>query len=263
VNYHYEEHGSGDETIVLAHGLLWSGKMFHKQVAFLKHRYRVITYDHRGQGETELTGGGYDMDTLCADAVALIEALAGKPVIFGGHSMGGMVGMRVAARRPDLVKKLILIDTSAETESMFGLVKYRMLSLILRFFGFAPVVDSVLKIMFSPKFLNDPARKEEKEYWVDQFKGNKPIGSIRASAGVNARKDMTTEIKSIVCATLILVGENDIGTTPANSKLMHSLIPNSQLSIIKEAGHMGVLEEPEAYNKEIGNFLWGEYDLEG
>ncbi|MFY7910099.1 MAG: alpha/beta fold hydrolase, partial [Emticicia sp.] len=108
-NYYYEEYGLGEETIVFSHGLLWSGHMFHKQVEYFKDRYRVITYDHRGQGKTEITADGYDMDTLYDDAAELIEKLVGKPVIFAGLSMGGFVGMRLAARRPDLIKKLILL----------------------------------------------------------------------------------------------------------------------------------------------------------
>ena len=109
VNYYYEETGSGDETIIFSHGLLWSGHMFHKQVNYFKDKYRIITYDHRGQGKTEATADGYDMDNLYEDAVVLIEKLEGKPVIFAGLSMGGFVGMRLAARKPELIKKLILM----------------------------------------------------------------------------------------------------------------------------------------------------------
>src|SRR5690349_639574 len=116
VNYYYEEHGSGKETIVFSHGLLWSGAMFAKQVAALKSRYRVITYDHRGQGQTEVTQGGYDMDTLTGDAVELIKALNAAPCHFAGLSMGGFVAMRLAIRHPELLKSVILMETSADPE---------------------------------------------------------------------------------------------------------------------------------------------------
>ena len=81
--YHYEVHGSGTDTLVLSHGLLWSGHLFHKQVEYFKGRYRVITYDHRGQGSSEVTSNGYDMDSLYDDAVALLEGLGLGPVHFG------------------------------------------------------------------------------------------------------------------------------------------------------------------------------------
>jgi pimeloyl-ACP methyl ester carboxylesterase len=62
-NLYYEEHGSGPETIVFAHGLLWSGRMFEAQVSALKSRYRCITFDFPGQGQSEITRDGYDNDT--------------------------------------------------------------------------------------------------------------------------------------------------------------------------------------------------------
>ncbi len=76
---YYEEHGTGPEIIVFAHGLLWSCRMFDEQVAALKDRYRCITFDFRGQGQSEVTRDGYDMETLYEDAAALIEALHCAP----------------------------------------------------------------------------------------------------------------------------------------------------------------------------------------
>src|SRR5438105_1818396 len=97
---HYEDTGPGPAgTIVFSHGLLWSSRMFAPQVEALRGRFRCIAYDHRGQGRTEVTPGGYDMDTLADDAAALIEALGVAPVHFVGLSMGGFVGMRLAARK--------------------------------------------------------------------------------------------------------------------------------------------------------------------
>jgi pimeloyl-ACP methyl ester carboxylesterase len=68
-----EEHGTGSETIVFAQGLLWSCRMFDAQVAQLKERHRCVVFDFRGQGQSEVTRSGYDMETLYEDAVALIE----------------------------------------------------------------------------------------------------------------------------------------------------------------------------------------------
>ena len=68
----YEEQGAGPETVVFAHGLLWSGRMFDAQVAELADRFRCVTFDFRGQGKSEVTADGYDMDTLTDDAAAPI-----------------------------------------------------------------------------------------------------------------------------------------------------------------------------------------------
>jgi 3-oxoadipate enol-lactonase len=62
-NLYYEEQGRGPEAIVFAHGLLWSGRMFDNQVAAFKELYRCITFDFRGQGQSQVTRNGYDMDT--------------------------------------------------------------------------------------------------------------------------------------------------------------------------------------------------------
>ena len=60
---HYEEHGAGPETVVFAHGLLWSGRLFDRQVEALAPHYRCVTFDFRGHGRSEATADGYDMDS--------------------------------------------------------------------------------------------------------------------------------------------------------------------------------------------------------
>src|SRR5260370_14114934 len=111
---YYEEHGTGPEIIVFAHGLLWSCRMYDAQVALLKERYRCVAFDFRGQGQSEVTRSGYDMETLYEDAVALINQLGCAPCHFLGLSMGGFIGLRLAARHPELMPSLILLETSAD-----------------------------------------------------------------------------------------------------------------------------------------------------
>src|SRR5262245_30544489 len=101
-------------TIVFGHGLLFSGWMLRDQIADLRDTFRCVTIDWRGQGETPAATSGYDMDTLAADARALIEHLDVGPVHYAGLSMGGFVGQRLAARHPELIRSLTLLDTSAK-----------------------------------------------------------------------------------------------------------------------------------------------------
>src|SRR5438045_727365 len=89
VRLFYEDRGAGPQTILFSHGLLWSSWMWRAQLDHFAPRFRCIAYDHRGQGQSELTPSGYDMDTVAADAVALIEKLGIAPVHFVGLSMGG------------------------------------------------------------------------------------------------------------------------------------------------------------------------------
>jgi len=138
---YYEEHGAGPETIVCAHGLLWSCRMFDAQVALLKERYRCVAFDFRGQGQSEVTRSGYDMETLYEDALALIEQLGCAPCHFLGLSMGGFIGLRLAARHPELLRSLILLETSADPEPGEHVAKYRQLTFVARWFGLGPVVE--------------------------------------------------------------------------------------------------------------------------
>jgi pimeloyl-ACP methyl ester carboxylesterase len=251
-NYYYESEGSGAETIVLSHGLLWSGKMFHKQVEHLKDRYRIITYDHRGQGRSEVTESGYGMDDLYKDAIGLIETLNLGQVHFGGLSMGGFVAMRLAARRPDLVKSLILMETSSQPEPFA--FKYNMLKAIVKIFGVKSVTNQVMNIMFGQKFLKDPNRKDEVQFWRKELETNKK-SVTKAVTGVIDRKGVEDELQNIKCPTLIMVGTQDVATIPSKSEFIHSKIDGSILKYIEGGGHTSSVEEAEQYNREIDDFL--------
>ena len=254
-NLYYEEHGAAQETIVFSHGLLWSGFMFHDQIAVLKNQYRCITFDFRGQGQSEVTPSGYDIENLYADAVALIDVLGCSPCHFVGLSMGGFVGLRVAIRRPDLLKSLILIETSSDPEPTENIGRYRMLNFIARWMGLGVVSDRVMKIMFGQKFLNDPVRATLKHEWKKRMIANHRIGITRAVSVVINRDGVTDQLGQIGTPTLIIVGDQDVATVPAKAELMRAHIPNSRLVIIPGAGHTSTVEEPVAVTTAMAEFL--------
>lgn len=255
-NYYYEEHGKGSETIVFSHGLLLSGHMYRNQVAYFSKRYRVITYDHRGQGRTEGTETGYDMDTLTDDIALLIQSLSpDKAVIFAGLSMGGFVGMRLTARHPDLVKKLILMNTSCDSEPEENKPKYNQLNFFVKLFGMWSVVSKVMPIMFGKKFLEDDSRKAEQKYWANQMKVCQKKYITKSIEGVINRSGISDELHKIVCPTIIIAGEQDVATVPEKSRKIQSLIAGSKMIIMPGVGHMSVIEEPELTNKEIEKFI--------
>ena len=250
-NIFYEIHGSGEETIVFSHGLLWSGKMFHKQVAHLRDRFKIVTFDHRGQGQSEVTEEGYDMDNLYEDAAQLIEKLELGKVHFGGLSMGGFIGMRLAARRPDLIKSLVLMETSAQPEP--NKLKYRFLSMIVKLINVKIVANPVMKIMFGDKFLNDKNRIEEREILKKELE-RLPKTIVRAVEGVINRKGVGEELKNIQCPTMIMVGTQDKATIPVKAEFIHSKIPNADLKYVEGGGHTGCLEEPKQFNANLDEF---------
>ncbi len=110
---YYEKHGSGPETIVFAHGHLFSGHMFDAQVAARQSRYCCVTFDFRGQGQSGVIRDGYAMGALAEDAAALLSAVGAAPCHFAGLSMGGFVGMRLAARIPGA--KLVTISDAGHS----------------------------------------------------------------------------------------------------------------------------------------------------
>ncbi len=252
---HYEDTGTGPETIIFSHGLLFSGKMFEAQVAALKARYRCITFDFRGQGQSEVTATGYDMETLYQDTVALIENLKVGPCHFVGLSMGGFMGMRLAARRPDLLKSLILLDTSADPEPPENIGKYRTLNLVARWLSMKLVINKVAPIMFGTKFRQDPARAAELEKWKKIIVDNHKVGITRAVSGVIDRQGVYDEIGKISLPTLIMVGDQDVATIPAKSARIQELIAGSKLEIIPGAGHSSSIEEAAFVTTHIDQFL--------
>jgi 3-oxoadipate enol-lactonase len=252
---HYEEDGKGRETIVFAHGLLFSGRMFESQVQALRDRYRCVTFDFRGQGQSEVTASGYDMDSLTDDAAGLIEALGCAPCHFVGLSMGGFVGMRLAARRPALLRSLVLLETSADPEPEENVGPYRRLNLVARWLGVRPVAGRVLRILFGRKWLEDPARNLLKEEWRRRLVANDRIGITRAVTGVIDRPGVYDEIGRIALPTLIIVGDLDVATPPAKAERIQGRIPGSRLVVIPGAGHSSAIEEPESVNEALIGFL--------
>ncbi|TCL09650.1 pimeloyl-ACP methyl ester carboxylesterase [Shimia isoporae] len=245
---HYTDTGGQGEAVVMSHGLLHHGGMFAAQVAHLKERYRVITFDHRGQGQSGVTESGYDMDTLCEDAAALIEHLGVGPCHYVGLSMGGMVGMRLAARRPELLKTMTLLNTSAEAEPASNRPKYKLMNLCARWLGLGSVVGGAMQSMFGQTFLKDPARAEERAFWRKSMKSGDRIGVTRAVAAVFSREGCEALLGQIDLPVGIGAGEEDVATVPEKSERIAAAIRGSQLKVFKGAGHSSTIETPDQVN---------------
>ena len=250
---HYTDTGGEGEVIVFSHGLLMSGEMFRAQIDHFSDRYRCIAYDHRGQGQSEVPRGRYDIDSLTEDAAALIGALGIGPVHFVGLSMGGFVGMRLASRQPQLLRSLTLLDTSAEPEP--NAKAYRKLVFFTRWLGLWAVVDKVMPILFGETFMHDPSRADERAKWRDRIKRSDRTGAVRAATGVIDRAGVADELAAITVPTLVAVGEEDVGTVPVKSERIAAGIKGARLATIAKAGHSPTIEEPGVVNSLIDGFL--------
>jgi 3-oxoadipate enol-lactonase len=251
---YYEDTGPGStgETIAFSHGLLWNTELFAPQIAALRGRYRCVAWDHRGQGRSAADHREHiGIELVWQDAVALLERLALGRVHCCGLSMGGFVAMRMAARRPDLVRSLILLETSADPEPIENVARYRMLARIVRVLGPRVVRDRVLPILFGETILAE--RRPELARFASIVSGRRDIW--RATMGVIDRAGIHDELARIAAPTTILVGDEDVATPPAKAARIAQAIAHAELVTIPRAGHSSTVEEPAVVTAAIERFL--------
>jgi 3-oxoadipate enol-lactonase len=244
----YQEAGSGAETIVFAHGLLMDHSMFAAQVEEFAKNYRVIAYDHRGQGNSPEAASGYDMDNIARDAAGLIKALKAFPCHFAGLSMGGFTGMRLAAREPELLRTLTLMNTGAQREPLLGRIRYNFLAQLVKLVGTRPFVSIAVKELFgkSTRASRHPATQAMLSEWTEKL-ASRPKNVAKALLGVMNRQEFSeVELKKIQCPTLVLSGEDDGAQPPVLSERMAKSIPNAKTVRIPACGHSSSLEQPAA-----------------
>jgi pimeloyl-ACP methyl ester carboxylesterase len=244
-------------AVVFGHGLLFSGWMFRAQVKALRREYRCVTIDWRGQGDTPPARDGYDMDRLSEDAIDLIARLEAGPVHYVGLSMGGFVGQRIAARRPELIRSLTLLDTSAEHEYPRNAVEDTLLAHIYLVAGMAPVRGQVEKVMFGPTFRNDPAGRAVIDEWTQLLEHQSRRGIRNAVMGVVLRKPVLPELPNITAPTLVAVGADDVPTPVARSRKIVEHIKGARLEIVPHCGHSSSLEQPDVITHLIREHLAG------
>ncbi len=250
---HYDETGSGPEAVVMAHGLLLSGRMLDGVVAELRDRYRCVTFDFRGQGQSAVSPERYDLDTLTEDAAGLIRTLGCAPCHFLGFSMGGFVGMRLAMRHPELVRSLLLVGTSASCEPQR--LKFRLLGWAARCLGVRAVTPFVMPVQFGRSFLRDPARAGLRREWFDRIAANDLAGGMMGVNAVIARTDFSGQLGHIRVPTLVVVGAEDRPTPPAEAEKLRAGIAGAELVVVPRAGHAVPIEEPTATAEAIARFL--------
>jgi len=253
---YYEDSGPGStgQTIAFSHGLLWCTELFAPQIRALRDRYRCIAWDHRGQGQSAADDRHcIGMELVWQDAVALLTALDTGPVHLCGLSMGGFVAMRMAARRPDLVRSLILLETSADPEPTENVSRYRLLSAITRMLGPRVVKGRVAPIMMGQSILNDLSRREELAHYVDVMTRRRDVW--RAVNGVLDRAGVFDELSRIAAPTLILVGDEDVATPAPKAERMRTAIAGAKLERVPRAGHSSPVEEPKLVTEHIERFL--------
>lgn len=241
--------GDGSETVFLTHALFFSGRMYDRQIAHLSDRYRCVTVDWRGQGRSAKPLGGYDVDMLARDVMAVADALAIDRFHWIGMSVGGVTGIRNAALYPDRFLSLAVGGASAEAEPIEKVEKYE--TLLLDGFAQDPesVADRLMEILYGAPFRTDPKNRtlleQERRLIID----NDGSAVARAAAPILRRVDIRHMLAHVRCPTLVFVGELDGANPPEKSRTIADGIANAELSVLPDIGHQPNVEMPEGLGR--------------
>jgi len=252
IEMNYELSGAKDApVVVLSHSLGSSLAMWDPQMAVLNRRYRVLRYDTRGHGGTEAPPGPYTLDQLGDDALSLLEALGVEAVHWVGLSMGGMIGQAVALKAPARLRSLALCDTSARVPGDAQPLWQERIDRV-RKKGVEALVQETMERWFTPAYLRrDPAAVR---FIRGQFLATPIAGYIGCSEAIRAL-DYLDRLPEIETPTLIVVGEEDLGTPVAAAEAMHARIRGSRLVVLPSAAHLSNVEQPEAFTAALTAFL--------
>jgi 3-oxoadipate enol-lactonase len=253
ISLHVEVRGAGT-PLLLVHGFPLDHTMWSAQIAALSQSYRVIAPDLRGFGASDVTSGTVTMEQYGDDLAALLDALQiRQPVALCGLSMGGYVAWQFVARHRPRLEKLILCDTRAVAdtpEAAAGRLKTAERVLAE---GANVVADAMLPKLFAPQNLQRNADFVEATREV--MLRTPPEGIAAALRGMARRNDVTAELAKIDVPTLVLCGEHDSISTPAEMRQIAAAMPAAEYVEIAGAGHMAPLENPSLVNAKIREFL--------
>ncbi len=241
--------GEEDLPVVLClHSLFLDSRMFDGFLDYAAGRYRVVRPDFRGQGRSDHGPG--DMITMDQDAddmFALIDALGLTDINLLAQSMGGDVAVRLAARRPDRFRSLVMAGSSARSEPDGQREQF------LNWIGKAgeqgfinDSLEETMEVMFGPtsRHTTDPKRKAAVAMWRERINAV-PRSLYPAMLGVILRENAVPLLPSITCPALIFSGVEDTARPPEWAKEVADGIPDSELIVMDGVGHSPTLEVPE------------------
>lgn len=246
----------GGAPVILIHGHPFNRSMWAPQTAALTAAgYRVITPDLRGYGQSPVVPGKTLLADFADDLAALLDSLGVEQTVVGGVSMGGQIALEMRLRHPGLVRALVLSDTCAPPETEDGKTYRRKLAERLLAEGMKPYTDEVLDKMLAA--YNVTAMPEAAAKVAAMMYATDPRGAAAALRGRAERPDYGPVLAALPAAVpcLMLVGRDDVYTPVAEAESMRSLAPHSVLAVIDGAGHLPGVEQPEAFNRALLEFL--------
>lgn len=249
----FTEAGEGI-PVVLLHGYpfdkaMWSGQ----SEALAAAGFRAIAPDLRGLGETKSSSEVASMDDMARDTAALLDYLGVEKAVIGGLSMGGYVAFEFMHLFPTRVLGLVLAGTRAPADSEPEKAGREQQAQTMLRAGMVPISIATL-----PKLLAQRTLAEKPDV-VKRIRAmitrSDPKGAAAAQRGMAARRDYTGDLPNINVPTLIIVGREDSIRPVADAESMHRGIRDSRLEIIDDAAHMTNMEQPEAFNRAVIDFI--------
>jgi 3-oxoadipate enol-lactonase len=246
VAVHHVVTGPPDSPVVVLSNSLGSTRaMWDPQAGALAQRFRVIRYDTRGHGDSPVPVGPYDIDDLTDDVVALLDDLDVDTAHFVGLSLGGMTGMRLAARNPERVGRLVLLCTGAKLGPASGWTER---AATVRAGGSRAVAEAVVQRWFTPAYLAaNPAIREASEGMVAAT----PAEGYAACCEVIAAMDLTPDLPNISAPTLAIAGADDPATPPELLARIAEAVQDGRLLVVPHAAHLASAEQPETITSAI------------
>lgn len=246
---------AGLPVVVCLHSLFLDHTMFDDLVRALSGSMRVVRPDFRGQGRSGDAAATVTMDDCADDVLGLVDELGLDRVHVVAQSMGGDVAVRVAARRPELVDRMVLLGSSAREEPPEHLDAFLPIVDEVARNGFAgDLLETTMQIMFGQTVRADPGRAALVAPWRDHIAALSP-GLSHAVRGVVERPSAVALLPGIRATTLVVSGGEDSARPPEWSAELVEGIPDAELWTLPTTGHSVILERPDEVVPRVVAFL--------
>jgi len=243
--------GTDKPWIVLSNSLGSNLSMWDDQIDELSKRYRVLRYDTRGHGGSDVPAGSYQLADLVTDVIGLMDAHSIDKAAFMGLSMGGMTGMGLALSHPQRFSGIVVCDARADAPDGFK-QSWDDRAAFIRDKGMPALVDSTLERWLSPQFRQaNPART----MWLGDMVANTSADGYIGCAMALKQLDYLKDLSKITIPVLYVGGEIDAGAMPEVMQAMADATPGASYIQIADAAHIANVDKPAQFNQAISRFL--------
>ncbi len=254
ISLYYEVHGSG-YPLILIRGLASNADHWYCQVPAFSSHYSVVVFDNRGIGRSDIPDSPFTISTMAEDTVDLMDFLGFRMAHILGISMGGMIAQEIALKHGQRVNGLILSCTHCGGKHAVqpDPAVIRNLSGSL-FGGTEEAVQKGLRCLFSESSIQQKPSVIQRYGEVSKRfppAGQVLIHQLQAIQG----HDTWADLANIQNPTLVLAGKEDVLVPPENSKILAERIPEARLHLIEGGGHQFLIEQPDAFNSAVLEFL--------